>query len=139
MTDFAYKNLRGRLELLTKKTRLPPRMIEWSESEIKTLREVYPEGKWPVILDRLYGRSRTAIMSMASTQKIKRNLHKKYQPSPEIVPLVERRKNADITQAEFADVSGYGTDTIARIESGKKKPNKFHLQVYRGTLERFGV
>ena len=119
--------------------RLAPRMIEWSAGEIETLKEVYPQGKWSVILDRLYGRSRTAIMSMASTLKIKRRLSNKYQPSPEIVPLVERRKNADITQAEFAYVAGYGTDTIARIESGKRQPNKFHLQVYRGTLKRFGV
>jgi len=119
--------------------RLAPRMIEWSEGEIETLREVYPQGKWPVILDRLYGRSRMAIMSMASTLKVKRNLRKRYQPSPEIVPLAERRKGAGISQAELAGVAGYGVGFIARIESGKRKPNKFHLQDYRDTLERFGV
>ena len=111
----------------------------WSEKELNVLREIYPNGSWPEILDRLYGRSKLAILNMASLQGIRKNHFRKYIPHKKMLPLVQRRKTAGLSQIEVGEISGYGLSVISRLESGKTKPNEFHLRDYNDTLERFGA
>jgi|ERR1043166_3808654 DNA-binding XRE family transcriptional regulator len=96
--------------------------VNWTNSEERLLKEIYPTGIWEDIQTALPRHTKKAIVARASKLRLK-----KIRAEPPSIALMkaltQRRIDLGMSQMEAAAIAGLWHSQLSRFECGASKPS----------------